>query len=84
MRKLISVGWLRWAWLFRHPHRWGRILFAQDGQGRGQDLLGHSDLETTKVYLHSTRKTIRDIGMKISEVMEGRGDEGKIIEFKVS
>jgi len=35
-----------------------------------QDFLGHSDLKTTKGYLHSTSKTIRDIGKKISEVME--------------
>jgi len=36
-----------------------------------QELLGHSDLKTTKIYLHSTERTIRDIGNKISKVMEG-------------
>jgi len=35
-----------------------------------QDLLGHSDLKTTKIYLHSTEKTIRNIGEKISESMK--------------
>jgi len=35
-----------------------------------QELLGHSDLKTTKIYLHSTEKTIRDVGRKISETME--------------
>jgi site-specific recombinase XerD len=35
-----------------------------------QDLLGHSDLKTTKIYLHSTEKTIRDIGSRIDAVME--------------
>jgi site-specific recombinase XerD len=35
-----------------------------------QELLGHSDLKTTKIYLHSTEKTIRDIGMKITEARE--------------
>jgi len=35
-----------------------------------QELLGHSDLKTTKIYLHSTEKTIRNIGEKISESMK--------------
>jgi len=35
-----------------------------------QELLGHSDMKTTKIYLHSTEKTIRDIGKKIYETME--------------
>jgi len=46
-----------------------------------QDLLGHSDLKTTKIYLHSTEKTIRDIGKKISETMEQKPEEKN---FKVS
>jgi len=48
-----------------------------------QELLGHADLETTKIYLVDTAKTIREVGLKISEVMEQRQKE-KIIDFKVS
>jgi integrase len=50
-----------------------------------QELLGHSDLKTTLGYLHSTKKTIRDIGIKISESREKKmSQENKVLEFKVS
>ncbi|MDR3130675.1 MAG: site-specific integrase [Treponema sp.] len=46
-----------------------------------QDLLDHSDLKTTKNYLHSTKKTIREIGTKIDSVIEGTAS---ILEEKAS
>jgi len=52
-----------------------------------QEMLGHSDLKTTKIYLHSTEKTIRDIGMKITEAREKgaeQKEEPKVLNFKVS
>jgi integrase len=49
-----------------------------------QDMLGHSDLKTTKRYLHSTKETIRIIGEKISETMYQEPERNNIIEFKTS
>ena len=45
-----------------------------------QELLGHSDLITTKGYLHSTEKTIREIGKKITEAMEP-AEEPAVLPF---
>jgi integrase/recombinase XerD len=49
-----------------------------------QELLGHSDLETTKGYLHSTEATIRNIGKKITEVMGNEEKEANVVTFKIS
>jgi site-specific recombinase XerD len=53
-----------------------------------QEFLGHSDLKTTKKYLHSTEKTIRDIGIKITEAREKaqqeQKEEQKVLNFKIS
>jgi len=40
-----------------------------------QELLGHASLKTTKRYLHSTDKTIRDIGKKIEAARETQEPE---------
>ena len=45
-----------------------------------QDMLGHADMETTKGYLHSTERTIRVIGEKISEAMN-RQEPENILKF---
>ncbi|MCL2556932.1 MAG: site-specific integrase [Treponema sp.] len=42
-----------------------------------QDLLGHCSMETTKIYLHSTDKTIGDVGRRISEALEKGGRAGE-------
>jgi hypothetical protein len=48
-------------------------------------MLGHYDLKTTRRYLHSTEKTIRDIGKKITEAREKAEEPGnKAVEFKIS
>ena len=53
-----------------------------------QELLGHTNLKTTRKYLHSTQKTIRVIGGKISEAMEKKleqkPEENKAINFMAS
>jgi hypothetical protein len=49
-------------------------------------MLGHYDLKTTRGYLHSTEKTIRDIGKKISEARQQaeKPEDKNIVEFKTS
>jgi integrase/recombinase XerD len=48
-----------------------------------QEMLGHFDLKTTRRYLHSTEKTIRDIGKKITEARQQEPEEN-VVEFKTS
>jgi integrase/recombinase XerD len=52
------------------------------------DLLGHADIETTKIYLVDSSRTIREVGCKISEAMEKKqkqdSEEKKVLEFRVS
>jgi hypothetical protein len=48
-------------------------------------MLGHFDLKTTRRYLHSTEKTSRDIGKKITEARQQTQEpENKVVEFKIS
>lgn len=49
-----------------------------------QELLGHSDLKTTKRYLHSTESTIRNIGKKITEAREQEQKDPGAVEFRTS
>jgi integrase len=46
-----------------------------------QELLGHSSMKTTKTYLHSTERTIRDSGSKINDVMSGQ-ENSQIISIE--
>jgi integrase len=48
------------------------------------DLLGHADLEITKIYLVDTAKTIREVGAKITDAMEKKPEENKTLNFKIS
>jgi integrase/recombinase XerD len=53
-----------------------------------QEMLGHSKLETTKIYLHTPDNIIREMGAKLIEARSGQEEkqkeETKIVEFKVS
>jgi hypothetical protein len=50
-------------------------------------MLGHSKLETTKIYLHTPEKIIREIGAKLIEARtdkeEKKEQDKKTVEFKV-
>ena len=53
-----------------------------------QEMLGHSKLETTKIYLHTPDSVIRDMGSKLIEARNSqeqkKEQEAKIVDFKVS
>ena len=54
-----------------------------------QEILGHSDEETTKIYLHSPERMIREVSKKITEAREKglpaqKEKTENIINFKVS
>jgi len=85
--------WLRRAGIVLHgrkivPHS-SRLSLATLLEKRGvplryiQELLGHSDMKNTKTYLVESTDTIRDVGLKISEVMK-KSKDSNILEFKVS
>jgi site-specific recombinase XerD len=40
-----------------------------------QDILGHSDLKTTRGYLHTVSGAINDMGSKINEMAKGEKTE---------
>jgi hypothetical protein len=49
-------------------------------------MLGHSKLETTKIYLHTPENIIREMGSKIVEARTGqekKKEQAKIVAFKV-
>jgi len=48
-----------------------------------QEMLGHSKLETTKIYLHTPDNVIREMGAKLIEARKEQ-EKKEILDFKVS